>query len=833
MTLALILTLVTAVPLTVRAVQIETPMTFSTGLHTAAIKTDGSLWMWGLNNYGQLGNGATKTGRIPEKIGDGYASVSVGAYHTLAVKTDGTLWAWGRNNYGQLGDGTTIDRSVPVKIMNDVRTADSKESFSFAVKTDGTLWAWGENSSYTIGDGSDINNPTPVFVMDDVSAISAGNSFALALRTDGSLWSWGHNKHGQLGYRTSGDYGITPQKVMDNVSLIDTAAGCSLAVDQNGQLWSGGWNYHGQAGRSSTPYAVDFAIRGFDNIHAISGGADFGAAIKTDGTLWTWGRNEENQRGLNKDSVRDGVFGLAMTDAIALDCGFRNVVALKPDGSLWGWGENDYSQLGNGTQANAEKPIKILDDILIPGAAPSGSVTHITLSESALTLTVGQTKKLTAQVRPGGADPTVRWISTNPAVATVSNDSMTASGGTIEALSEGQTVISALTPDGQAAQNCVVTVVAAAQTDESADSPEPSAIDTGYAKPVDNYPNTPLEIYPNPYLGWLGVPERGAFAGRFHLGIDILHYENSPVYAVRGGKVVCAQLVGEYGNLGKSPGGVVIIEHTNDDGKPFYALYGHIKIGDGIAEGKTVAKGDPIGAVALWDPNSPYQHLHFGINTRALSYTGYTSNSANTLGFVDPIVFLDTTCGGLIVKAPAEQPAPWAKADIDAATALGLATPELCNGYTTPTTRIEFCRGVVNMLRVVGYPADSVTPKTFADTTDRDIGIAASLGIITGSDTANNLFNPDGTLTREQAATMLRNVWSVVGFYTEPKEAVAWTDRGDIASWAQSAVDFITGQGIMGSTESGKLTFSPKTLYTHQQSIITLLRVYQALTAAG
>ncbi|GHU87273.1 hypothetical protein FACS1894202_01280 [Clostridia bacterium] len=178
------------------------------------------------------------------------------------------------------------------------------------------------------------------------------------------------------------------------------------------------------------------------------------------------------------------------------------------------------------------------------------------------------------------------------------------------------------------------------------------------------------------------------------------------------------------------------------------------------------------------------------------------------------------------VQAQTAVPSSWATASVEKASALGLATVDLTDGYQTATTRAEFCRAAVNFLRKYGYDVDGVTPKLFADTSDKDIGIAAALGITSGTDTAKNLFSPDGTLTREQAATMLRNVMNVIGAKYDTA-AVKWTDARDISSWAQTAADVMYSAKVMGGTSTTALVFSPKTPYTHEQSIITLVNLWE------
>jgi hypothetical protein len=133
--------------------------------HTMAVKTDGTLWAWGNNGYGQLGDGTFNYySASPVQVGNGFASVAAGPYHTVAVKTDGTLWAWGYNGNGQLGDGTTTQQSSPVQVGNGFASVAAGPNHTVAVKADGTLWAWGSNGSGRLGDGTTMDRHSPVQV---------------------------------------------------------------------------------------------------------------------------------------------------------------------------------------------------------------------------------------------------------------------------------------------------------------------------------------------------------------------------------------------------------------------------------------------------------------------------------------------------------------------------------------------------------------------------------------------------------------------------------------------------------------------------------------------
>jgi alpha-tubulin suppressor-like RCC1 family protein len=207
-------------------------------MHSYAVKFDGSL----INIRG------LKVGT--ETILTDTVSVSAGMLHSLAVKSDGTLWGWGENRFGQLGDGTKLTRKTPVFIMNDVVFAAAGTYHSIAIKSDKTLWTWGLIPDLHHDNGSsqsEISVPTPVLFMSDVKTAAAGELHSLAVKTDGTLWAWGKNFYGQLGDKTDVNRKI-PVQIMENVEEVTAGVRYSMCKKDDGSIWAWGLNESYQLG---------------------------------------------------------------------------------------------------------------------------------------------------------------------------------------------------------------------------------------------------------------------------------------------------------------------------------------------------------------------------------------------------------------------------------------------------------------------------------------------------------------------------------------------------------------------------------------------------------
>jgi alpha-tubulin suppressor-like RCC1 family protein len=205
-------------------------------LHTASIKTDGTLWLWGSGGYGRLGNNAATNQSSPVQTisgGTNWRSISGGGEHTAAIKTDGTLWLWGQGTFGRLGTNNIIGQSSPVQTVSGGTTwksVSSRGGQNAAIKTDGTLWLWGFATSGQLGDNSTTSKSSPVQTVSGGTnwrSVDVGGYHSVAIKTDGSLWTWGRSGYGQLGDNTITNRSSPVQTISGGTTWRTVSAGCS------------------------------------------------------------------------------------------------------------------------------------------------------------------------------------------------------------------------------------------------------------------------------------------------------------------------------------------------------------------------------------------------------------------------------------------------------------------------------------------------------------------------------------------------------------------------------------------------------------------------------
>jgi alpha-tubulin suppressor-like RCC1 family protein len=303
--------------------------------NTFAVTTGGILESWGFGNQGILGLGNINIQySSPKQVGaltNWSKNISIGSATSpfaLATKTDGTLWAWGNNSYGQLGLNTASATIYSSPVQVGALTNWSNVSTGFhhvtAIKTNGTLWSWGYNTYGELGLGNTTNysSPKQVGALTNWLNVSAGVYLTLATKTDGTLWAWGNGgSGGQLGFGNLNNYS-SPKQVGALTNWLSVISGnyCSFAVKTNNTLWSWGNNGGGQLGLGNTTnYSSPKQVGALTNWSIVS--VNFFSysvsSIKTDGTLWSWGRNDKGQLGLG--DTTNQIFSISSWIIIILD----------------------------------------------------------------------------------------------------------------------------------------------------------------------------------------------------------------------------------------------------------------------------------------------------------------------------------------------------------------------------------------------------------------------------------------------------------------------------------------------------------------------------------
>ncbi len=250
-------------PSPVRATGLTNIIAISAGIqHTLALRSDGTVWAWGNNTYGGLGNGAQNFSELSpvQVIGlTDVKAIAAGAESSFALKTDGTVWSWGRNLAGELGNGSSVASSpTPVQVsgLTNIESVATGVTFSLARRNDGTLWSWGSNIYGQLGDGTNELRRTPVKVagLNNVVAVAAGGATSMARLSNGTVWTWGENFRGQLGNGTNVPWSYTPVQVsgLTNPTVIDMGGSHAGALASTGKFSLWGDNDFGQLGDGTT-----------------------------------------------------------------------------------------------------------------------------------------------------------------------------------------------------------------------------------------------------------------------------------------------------------------------------------------------------------------------------------------------------------------------------------------------------------------------------------------------------------------------------------------------------------------------------------------------------
>jgi alpha-tubulin suppressor-like RCC1 family protein len=352
------------------------------GWHSLVVCSDGTVKTFGENDTGQLGDGGNidQSSPISPGLSDCIAVSGGGDQleaHSMALKSDGTVWSWGSNLYGGLGDGGTTSTSTPAQItsLSGITAISAGGWHSTALRNDGTVWTWGWNADGQLGDGSTTDRTVPFQVggLSGVTSIKAGTYHVLALRNDGTVWAWGDNEYGQIGIGTTVTDQTTPIQVSGLSGVIKIATGrfFSLALKSDGTVWTWGQNLYGQLGNGTTTDSpVPVQVSGLSNVIDVTCGAFECHIIKADETAWAWGRNTYGN--LGDGTVANSstpVQSVGLTNVVRVAAGTNFALFAKSDGTFWGCGRNASGQLGDGTvtQRNTPSQSTLMCPILFMG----------------------------------------------------------------------------------------------------------------------------------------------------------------------------------------------------------------------------------------------------------------------------------------------------------------------------------------------------------------------------------------------------------------------------------------------------------------------------------
>lgn len=364
--------------------------------HSIALRSDGTVWAWGNNEFGQLGDDTLLNRLTPVQVQGltGVVAIAAGSSTSFALKSDGTVWAWGRNMSGELGDGTVTNRRVPVRVfgLTNVKAlalGGGNQDHFLVFKSDGTVWAWGVNDFGQLGDGTTQRRGTPVQVsnLTGVSAVAVGFGYSVALKSDGTVWTWGLSNAGRLGDGSTSNR-LIPAQVSGVNDVTEIAAGANghvLVLKSDRTVWGWGYNGQGQVDTSTVIITGLVPVPVLNNITAISAGTAHSFALKSDGTVWAWGDGSLGQLGNGQfaspiipspPALVKGPSGSGFLTNVVVTSGSQHSLTVKSDGTVWAWGYNVRGELGDGTTIDKNLPVQVVAEF-VDTTSPETTITSI------------------------------------------------------------------------------------------------------------------------------------------------------------------------------------------------------------------------------------------------------------------------------------------------------------------------------------------------------------------------------------------------------------------------------------------------------------------------
>jgi alpha-tubulin suppressor-like RCC1 family protein len=350
--------------------------------HAIILDKKGKVWTIGRNNYGQLGDSTRQNAAIPLEVkrldNKQIVAISRGYDHSIALDATGNLYLWGRNNYGQLGS-TQDDQGTPQKLRNhqDFKAVEGGYWHTVALKKDGTVWAWGHNFYAELGNGTREHSSWPVGVLQsennkvsplrDVVSIASVGYHTLALKKDGSVWGWGGNEFNELGKKGEKiqKYAIRLEGI-PKIKQIAVGWHHSVALDNEGHLWVWGSDPAYQFQEATAKfYAKPTLLEGLPKFTKIACGSWHSLAIDENKNVWGWGKNHFGMLGTNDTVSRSKpVLIKSLKNIVDIGAGCFESLALDADGKLFTFGDNPSGQLGIGNYKRCFVPQLMKLDIM-------------------------------------------------------------------------------------------------------------------------------------------------------------------------------------------------------------------------------------------------------------------------------------------------------------------------------------------------------------------------------------------------------------------------------------------------------------------------------------
>jgi alpha-tubulin suppressor-like RCC1 family protein len=368
-------------------------------LYRATAGAGGSLYAWGYNSYGELGQGDTTNRSSPVQVGSltTWVHAGVGSDYSAGILSDGSLWTWGRNTSGQLGLGNTTSRSSPVQVgaLTNWDLISVNSSTSIALKTDGTLWAWGYNIYGQLGVGNTTNRSSPVQIgsltsWTKISTTGFAYYTVHAIRSGGTLWAWGFGNQQTSPYvgepfptLNQTNYS-SPVQVSSAITWaeVSSGGGHALALTTDGKLYAWGRNSFGECGK------IDFNNPQYYSYVPAYGGCAGGGTTyeyyqRLSQDMGSLGpSNFPNVFNSNFSECGTPVVGVTVTEVSAapdtqlwgfsspvqvgslttwakIAAGGGHSLAIRTDGTLWAFGYNGYGELGIGNTINRSSPVQV------------------------------------------------------------------------------------------------------------------------------------------------------------------------------------------------------------------------------------------------------------------------------------------------------------------------------------------------------------------------------------------------------------------------------------------------------------------------------------------